>query len=161
MLINGYMCRGIGVVGKLVVATTNCWSRYYKERTLKESSDTMAGHFQPKKLILAERYGLMSRSQRPGQTLQDYYAELQKAAAASLRPKVEEKLQELVNNGTLTQVDHSEWATPLVVVPKPGGKVRICGDYKITINPQLDINQYPLPKPDDLFHMLNGGQKFS
>ncbi|XGW25012.1 hypothetical protein V3C99_006445, partial [Haemonchus contortus] len=49
--------------------------------TLKELSDAMASHFQPKKLILAERYGLMSRTQRPGQTLQDYYAELQKAAA--------------------------------------------------------------------------------
>lgn len=79
----------------------------------------------------------------------------------ALRPKVEEKLQEMVRNGTLTRVEHSEWATPLVVVPKPGGKVRLCGDYKVTVNPQLDINQYPLPKPDDLFHMLNGGQKFS
>ncbi|KAK6060927.1 hypothetical protein COOONC_01408 [Cooperia oncophora] len=71
----------------------------------------------------------------------------------ALRPKVEETPQELV--------DHSGRATLLVDVPKPGGKVRICGDCKITINPQLDINQYPLPKPDDLFHMLNGEQKFS
>ncbi|KAK6030511.1 retroviral aspartyl protease [Ostertagia ostertagi] len=70
----------------------------------------------------------------------------------ALRPKVEAKLQELMEN---------EWATPLVVVPKPGGKIRLCGDYKVTVNPQLDINQYPLPKPDDLFHMLNGGKKFS
>ncbi|PIO59732.1 hypothetical protein TELCIR_18792 [Teladorsagia circumcincta] len=75
----------------------------------------------------------------------------------ALRPKVEAKLDEMVRNGTIRRVEHSKWATPLVVVPKPGGKIRICGDYKVTVNPQLDINQYPLPKPDVLFHMLHGG----
>ncbi|VDO89568.1 unnamed protein product [Haemonchus placei] len=80
----------------------------------------------------------------------------------ALRPKVEAKMEEMVRNGTIKRVEHSKWAgVPLVVVPKPGGKIRICGDYKVTVNPQLDINQYPLPKPDDLFHMLHGGKKFS
>ncbi|KIH47194.1 reverse transcriptase [Ancylostoma duodenale] len=79
----------------------------------------------------------------------------------ALRPKVEAKLEELLRNGTLRRVEHSQWATPLVIVPKPGGKIRICGDYEATANPQLDINQYPLPRPEDLFHMLNGGKKFS
>uniref|UniRef100_A0A1I7WAM6 CCHC-type domain-containing protein n=1 Tax=Heterorhabditis bacteriophora TaxID=37862 RepID=A0A1I7WAM6_HETBA len=37
----------------------------------------------------------------------------------------------------------------------------ICGDFKGTVNPWLDINQYSLPKPEDLFQTLNGGQKFS
>ena len=77
------------------------------------------------------------------------------------RPKVIEKLEEMERNGVLEKVEHSDWATPLVVVPKPGGKVRVCGDYKVTVNPQLDINQYPFPKPEEIFQMLNGGKKFS
>ena len=31
----------------------------------------------------------------------------------------------------------------------------------MTVNPHLDIDQYPLPKSDDLFASLAGGQKFS
>lgn len=71
------------------------------------------------------------------------------------------QVEEMVQNGILKQVEHSEWATPLIVVPKPGGKVQICGDCKVTVNPQLDINQYPFPKSDTMFHMLHGGQMFS
>ena len=48
-----------------------------------------------------------------------------------------------------------------MAVPKQVGKFRICGDYKVTVNAALDIDQYPLPKPDDLFASLAGGQKFT
>lgn len=40
-------------------------------------------------------------------------------------------------------------------------EVRICGDFKLTVNPQLDVDQYTLPTADDLFTTLNGGQKFT
>ena len=41
-------------------------------------------------------------------------------------------------------------------VPKNNGSIRLCGDYKTTINPALLIDQYPLPKPADLFATLAG-----
>ena len=61
----------------------------------------------------------------------------------------------------MTGNSYSDWAAPIVAVPKPDGTVRICGDYKVTINPVLQIDQYPVPKAEDLFSTLAGGQKFS
>ena len=43
---------------------------------------------------------------------------------------------------------------------KKGRMVKICGDYKATVNPCLDVDQYPLPKASDLFTTLSGGKIF-
>ena len=61
--------------------------------------------------------------------------------------------------GVLEKVQYSDWATPVVSVPKPDGSMRLCGDFKITINPVLQIDQHPLPKPEDLLATLAGGKK--
>ena len=58
-------------------------------------------------------------------------------------------------------MDHSVWAAPIIVVHKKDGRFCICGDYKVTVNRSLDIDQYPLPKPADLFATLAGGQMFT
>lgn len=79
----------------------------------------------------------------------------------SIREAVEEELDRLEAEGILIKTDHSEWATPIVVVPKTDGKYRICGDFKITLNPVLNVDQYPLPKPQDLFATLAGGKEFT
>ena len=63
--------------------------------------------------------------------------------------------------GILERVAYSQWAAPIVSVPKPEGAIRICGDYKVTINPQLEVDQYPLPKPDAIFSTLSEGKWFS
>ena len=52
-------------------------------------------------------------------------------------------------------------AAPIVAVHKKDGRVRLCGDYKVTVNPVLELYQYPLPQPTDLFATLAGGQYFS
>ena len=50
---------------------------------------------------------------------------------------MEEELRRLQNEGILTILEWSEWATPIVPVPKKDGSVRLCGDYKVTVNPEL------------------------
>ena len=61
----------------------------------------------------------------------------------------------------IEKIDYSEWAAPIVPVKKPNGKIRICGDYKVTINQYLVNPHHPMPRPDELFSKLNGGKKFS
>ena len=79
----------------------------------------------------------------------------------ALKPKVEAELECQEKRGVLRKVEISEWATPIVPVVKPNGSIRLCGDYKVSLNPQLQVNQYPLPHPDEWFASLNGGQKFT
>ena len=44
---------------------------------------------------------------------------------------------------------------------KQDGSVRICGDYKLTVNQAAKTDSFPLPRIDDLFASLDGGQAFS
>lgn len=79
----------------------------------------------------------------------------------AMKEKIEKELKRLESQGILEKVEFSDWASPIVPVVKPNGDIRICGDFKVTINPQLDIPEHPLPIPNDLLAMLNGGKTFS
>ena len=45
-------------------------------------------------------------------------------------------------------------------VPKADGNVRLCGEYRVTVIPVLNVDQYPLPKPQELLAALTNGRKF-
>ncbi|CAK1589460.1 unnamed protein product [Parnassius mnemosyne] len=81
--------------------------------------------------------------------------------AYALRAPVERALEQLVADGILTPVDRSDWATPIVPVVKKDGKIRICADYKLTLNKVIEVDRYPLPRVEDLLVRLQGGQRFS
>ena len=55
----------------------------------------------------------------------------------------------------------SDWAAPIVPVVKRDGTIRICGDYKLTVNQAATTDAYPLPRIEDLFASLSGGKLFS
>ena len=65
-----------------------------------------------------------------------------------------------LSTGIIKSVPYSNWSVPIVAVPKKDGRMWICGDYKLTINPVSDIDQYSLPKTQDLFSSLSGRQMF-
>ena len=70
---------------------------------------------------------------------------------------MEATLRKLETDGVIKPVQFSKWAAPIVPVLKPDGSVRICGDYKVTLNQDT----YPLLKIEDLFTTLAGGKLFS
>ena len=91
------------------------------------------------------------------QRAQPKYCKVRKLPFA-LKPIVGAELDRLEKEQVLEKVTHSDWATPIVVVRKPGGKVRLCGDFKVTLyNPALKTDVYSFPLPQELFHKLNGG----
>ena len=48
-----------------------------------------------------------------------------------------------------------------MAVLRKDGKFRICGNYNVTVNQVLAIEQYPLPKPENMFATLARGKFFS
>ena len=44
---------------------------------------------------------------------------------------------------------------------KADGSVRICVDFKVTVNPCLKVDDYPMPSIEQLFKTMAGGKKFS
>ena len=79
----------------------------------------------------------------------------------SLKEATNLEIDRLVENGTLSPVVDSEWATPIVVVSKSSSQVRICGDFKVTVNPVAERDTFPVPKINDLLTSLVGGKYFS
>ncbi|CAB0007785.1 unnamed protein product, partial [Nesidiocoris tenuis] len=82
---------------------------------------------------------------------------VQDAVAKELDRLVAEDILEVVDP-TITPI---EWASPIVVAVKANGKIRICADFKITINPFIHSDPHPLPTFEDLVTKLTGGQQFS
>ncbi|XP_065176516.1 uncharacterized protein K02A2.6-like [Sycon ciliatum] len=62
----------------------------------------------------------------------------------ALKPKVEAEIRRMEAAGN----------------PHSGG-VRLCRDFKVTVNPQLHIDQHPLPLIEEIFASLSGGQEFT
>ena len=81
--------------------------------------------------------------------------------AFALRPKIEEELGRLQSLGVIESVQFSDWAAPIVPVVKDDGSVRICGDYKVTVNRVAKVEKYPIPRIEELFASLAGGRRFS
>ncbi|KAF2890216.1 hypothetical protein ILUMI_15957 [Ignelater luminosus] len=80
----------------------------------------------------------------------------------AFRELVDKELDRLEAEDIITKVENNDWGTPLVPVLKADGKtLKLCADYRVTVNKYLDDIQYPFPRVEELFVALQGGEQFS
>ena len=68
----------------------------------------------------------------------------------AVKDKVEKTLKAQVAEGELIPVVH-----------KRDGNIHICGNFKLTVNPVICPQMYPLPYPEELFSTLAIGESYS
>jgi hypothetical protein len=78
----------------------------------------------------------------------------------ALKNKIENEIERLENLNIISKVDHSEWGTPVVPVVKPNGSIRLCADYKVTLNKIIKDENHPIPRIEDIFSSMSGGKYF-
>ena len=79
----------------------------------------------------------------------------------AMKEKIEVELRKLEEQSIIVPVKYSSWAAPVVSILKPDGTLRLCGDYKVTVNEVTKIESYPLPRIEELFSSLVGGKLFT
>ena len=81
----------------------------------------------------------------------------------ALRQDLAQGYDEGIAKGVWKEAKFNEWGTPVVPIRKPQTsenskpKLRICGDYSVGINDQLEDHRHPMPLPEELMQQLGGG----
>ena len=85
----------------------------------------------------------------------------------ALRDDLAKGYEEGIAKGVWKPVQFNEYGTPVVPVRKTQTtsslkpKLRICGDYSVGINDQLEDHRQPMPLPEELMQKLGGGFGYS
>ena len=90
-------------------------------------------------------------------------AQPQRCIPYHIREKVERALEELENNDIIERVPENQptpWVSPIVVVPKKDGNVRLCVDMRIA-NQAIKRVRHPISTVEDISLEFNGAQWFS
>ena len=76
-----------------------------------------------------------------------------------LRMTLESLIEDMLGKGVI-RPSTSPWASPVVLVSKKDGSMRLCVDYR-RLNSATKRDSFPLPRIDDTLDALNGSQWFS
>ena len=74
------------------------------------------------------------------------------------RDKVKQEIKRLLDADVIEKVpadQHTTWLSPVVIVPKESGEIRLCIDMRYP-NTAVKRIRYEIPTVDDITHELNG-----
>ena len=78
-----------------------------------------------------------------------------------IRKKVEEKIQEMIDMDVIEPVEEpTPWVSPIVVVPKKSGDIRLCVDMR-RVNEAIERERHPIPTMEDVLQDMSRSNKFS
>lgn len=85
-----------------------------------------------------------------------------------LQEELERQYKQGIERGIWEPTQFNEYGTPVVPVRKESvlgstkaKPLRVCGDYSVTVNDQLQDHRHPIPLPEDLMRQLGGGYGFT
>ncbi len=68
---------------------------------------------------------------------------------------VKQDIDKFLVVGFIESIEEATWFSPIVVVPKKNGKLRICIDF-IKVNVAIKKNSYPLPFTYEVLNTITG-----
>ena len=76
-----------------------------------------------------------------------------------LMMEVKQHIEDMLNRGWITR-SSSAWSSPVVIVRKSGGELRLCCDFR-QLNAKTVADKHPLPRVQESLDSLNGSEWFS
>ena len=73
---------------------------------------------------------------------------------------IDQEIQEMLYHKIIRPSTNSEWASPVILVPKKNGKLRFCVDYR-QLNRITKKDNYPLPRIDEILDSLGKAKWFT
>jgi len=79
----------------------------------------------------------------------------------ALKQEISDELDRLQKKGIISPIKFANMASPVVWVRKSNNGLRLCADFKATLNPRIMNDSYPTPSIEQIFAGINGASYFS
>ena len=158
--VNIYVVRNLKepLLGRPAIEGLKLLQRINKVETLSSKEEAKKEHPQ-----LWKGMGMMKKEYRIRlkEDAQPYSISAPRRLALPMRNKVKEELKSLEEQEIIRPVvEPTDWCAPIVAVPKPTGKIRLCVDFS-RLNESVKRETFPLPTTDELLAQLDGAKFFT